>query len=237
VIAEYTGAARGLEALADGRPADALVHLQAVARRVEATGAAARRPAVGGRRASRPPCAPSGSSWRPGGSTCSSAPRARRSTRGAPPVAARIAGLLADDYRPHFERALQLRGGPFERARTRLCFGQRLRRDGLRVDARKHLHSALEAFRGLGAAPWADQAERELGASGEKLRRRAPDAEEELTAQEHQIAALVAGGASNKDVAAQLFLSTKTVEAHLTRIYRKLGVSSRTQLARATAVR
>jgi DNA-binding CsgD family transcriptional regulator len=152
-------------------------------------------------------------------------------------VAARIQGLLADDYRPHFEAALSRDGGPFEAARARLCFGQRLRRDGLRVEAREQLHAALEGFRALGAAPWADAAGRELGASGEKLRRRTPEAEEELTAQEHQIAALVAEGASNKDVAAQLFLSTKTVEAHLTRIYRKLGVSSRTQLARATAVR
>jgi DNA-binding CsgD family transcriptional regulator len=152
-------------------------------------------------------------------------------------VAARIEGLLADDYRPHFELALSRDGGPFEAARARLCFGRRLRRDGLRVEAREQLHAALEAFRALGAAPWADAAERELGASGEKLRRRTPEAVDELTAQEHQIAALVAEGASNKDVAAQLFLSTKTVEAHLTRIYRKLGVSSRTQLARVTAAR
>jgi DNA-binding NarL/FixJ family response regulator len=84
----------------------------------------------------------------------------------------------------------------------------------------------------VGAAPWAEAAERELGATGERLRRRAPAAPEELTAQERVIAGLVAGGASNKDVAAELFLSPKTVEAHLTRIYRKLGVNSRTQLAR-----
>jgi DNA-binding CsgD family transcriptional regulator len=237
VIAEYTGAARGLEALADGRPADALVHLQAVARGVEATGR--KQPGVlqwegdaleAAVRAERLELARQGLDL---------LERTARETENAwgTAVAARIAGLLADDYRPHFEAALAGSGGPFERARTRLCFGQRLRRDGLRVDARKQLHSALEAFRTLGAAPWADAAARELGASGEKLRRRAPDAEEELTAQEHQIAALVAEGASNKDVAAQLFLSTKTVEAHLTRIYRKLGVSSRTQLARATAVR
>jgi DNA-binding CsgD family transcriptional regulator len=237
VIAEYTGAARGLDALGRGQPADALVHLQAVARRVEATGR--RQPGV--------------LQWE--GDALEAAVRAERldlarhgldllertahHTQNAwgSAVAARIAGLLADDYRPHFELALDRAGGPFERARTRLCLGQRLRRDGLRVEARKQLHAALEAFRTLGAAPWADAAERELGASGEKLRRRAPDAEEELTAQEHRIAALVAEGASNKDVAAQLFLSTKTVEAHLTRIYRKLGVSSRTQLARATAAR
>jgi DNA-binding NarL/FixJ family response regulator len=121
---------------------------------------------------------------------------------------------------------------PFEAARTRLCFGQRLRRDGLRIEAREHLRAAVEGFRRLGAAPWTEAAERELGATGERLRRRAPAAPEELTRQERVIAGLVAGGASNKDVAAELFLSTKTVEAHLTRIYRKLGVNSRTQLAR-----
>ena len=84
----------------------------------------------------------------------------------------------------------------------------------------------------IGAAPWVEAAERELGATGERLRRRALDAPEELTTQEREIAGLVAAGASNKDVAAELYLSPKTVEAHLTRVYRKLGVNSRTQLAR-----
>jgi DNA-binding CsgD family transcriptional regulator len=231
VIAEYTGAARGLDALGRGQPLDALAHLDAVAERVAATGR--RQPGVlqweadrleAAVRAERPEVAREGV-----------AQLGEHGWAGA--VAARILGLEADDYRPHFETALSRDGGPFEAARARLCFGRRLRRDGLRVEAREQLHAALEAFRALGAAPWADAAERELGASGEKLRRRTPEAEDELTAQEHQIAALVAAGASNKDVAAQLFLSTKTVEAHLTRIYRKLGVSSRTQLARATAAR
>ena len=231
VIAEYTGAARGLDALGRGQPLDALAHLDAVAQRVAGTGR--RQPGVlqweadrleAAVRAEKPDVARQGLAELGG-----------HGWAGA--VAARIEGLLADDYRPHFEAALSRDGGPFEGARARLGFGQRLRRDGLRVEAREQLHGALEAFRALGAAPWADAAERELGASGEKLRRRTPEAEEELTAQEHQIAALVAEGASNKDVAAQLFLSTKTVEAHLTRIYRKLGVSSRTQLARATAAR
>ncbi len=237
VIAEYTGAARGLDALGRGRPGDALAHLQSVARRVEATGR--RQPGVLQWEGDALEAAVRADRLDLAGPGLELLERTARETENAwaSAVAARIAGLLADDYRPHFELALEGAGGPFERARTRLCFGGRLRRDGLRVDARKQLHRALEGFRRLGAAPWADAAERELGASGEKLRRRAPDAEEELTAQEHQIAALVAEGASNKDVAAQLFLSTKTVEAHLTRIYRKLGVSSRTQLARATAAR
>ena len=92
-------------------------------------------------------------------------------------VAARIAGLLADDYRPHFEEALrrhETATAPFEAARTRLCFGQRLRRDGARIEAREQLRAAGEGFRAIGAAPWVEAAERELGATGERLRRRAP---------------------------------------------------------------
>ncbi len=78
---------------------------------------------------------------------------------------------------------------------------------------------------------WAAAIVLELSATRARLRRREPGAAEAMTAQEHQIARLVAGGTSNKGIAAQLFLSPKTVEAHLTRIYRKLGVHSRTQLA------
>ena len=120
---------------------------------------------------------------------------------------------------------------PFEAARTWLSWGQRLRRDGRRIEARERLRAALAGFRALGAPPWIDGTERELSATGERLRRREPGAAEAMTAQEHQIARLVVGGTSNKGIAAQLFLSPKTVEAHLTRIYRKLGVHSRTQLA------
>ena len=143
--------------------------------------------------------------------------------------------MLAGDFRPRFEAALRLHetaAAPFEAARTRLCFGQRLRRDGARIEAREQLRAAADGFRAIGARPWTEAAERELGATGERLRRRTPETPEELTTQERAIAELVAAGASNKDVAAELFLSPKTVEAHLTRIYRKLGVNSRTQLAR-----
>ena len=150
-------------------------------------------------------------------------------------MAARIAGLLADDYRPRFAETgccHETATAPFEAARTGLCFGQRLRRDGARIEAREQLRAAADGFRAIGAAPWVEAAERELGATGERLRRRERDTPEELTTQERAIADLVAAGASNKDVAAELFLSPKTVEAHLTRVYRKLGVNSRNQLAR-----
>jgi DNA-binding NarL/FixJ family response regulator len=104
------------------------------------------------------------------------------------------------------------------------------RRAHRRVEARGHLREALAVFDRLGARPWAERARTELAATGERLRKRDPYAAEELTAQELQVA-LVAGGATNKEAAAQLFISPKTIEAHLGSIYRKLGVRSRTELA------
>lgn len=115
---------------------------------------------------------------------------------------------------------------PFYVARARLALGRRLRRARRVTDAKVELELARDAFAALGAAPWVAQVDGELGAAAPIGG--GPDA---LTAQERQIAELVAGGASNKAVAAQLYLSPKTVEAHLSRAYRKLGVSSRTQLA------
>ena len=235
VIGEYTGAARGLDALMGGRPDEAFSLLADVDARVERTGRRLPgRPAVGGgparghgpSRAARGGARPARRAGAPGGGDLA---RLGRCGRG------RIAGLLADDHRPRFVEALrrhETATAPFEAARTRLCFGQRLRRDGARIEAREQLRAAADGFRAIGAAPWVKAAERELGATGERLRRRALDAPEELTTQEREIADLVAAGASNKDVAAELYLSPKTVEAHLTRVYRKLGVNSRTQLAR-----
>ncbi len=120
---------------------------------------------------------------------------------------------------------------PFEEARTRLAFGERLRRAGRRAEARVHLEAAAAAFTQLQAAPWVARAERELAASGKGVRRAAPHERDELTLQERRVAELIIAGASNKQAAAELFLSPKTVESHLGRIYRKLGVTSRTQLA------
>jgi DNA-binding CsgD family transcriptional regulator len=125
---------------------------------------------------------------------------------------------------------------PFELARTLLCQGEALRRARHLLEARKVLREAHRIFEGLGARPWADRAARELAASG--ARRRTPvqavltdlDA---LTPQELQIARAVAGGKNNCEVSAALFVSRKTVEAHLTRIYRKLGIRSRVELTRA----
>ncbi len=151
---------------------------------------------------------------------------------------ARLHGLLGrdDDLDEHFGAALELHeqgaGSAFDRARTELLYGERLRRAKRRIEAREHLRSAIELFDGLGAAPWSEQARRELRASGESIPRRDPTAPEKLTPQELQIALQVAEGKTNRDVAAALFLSPKTVEFHLTRVYRKLNIHSRAELVR-----
>jgi DNA-binding CsgD family transcriptional regulator len=151
-------------------------------------------------------------------------------------AAARCRGLLAADnaFEAEFEVALELHSAtptPFERARTELCLGERLRRARRRADAREPLLAALDAFDRLGAAPWADRARGELQACGETMHRAAPVGLEELTPQELQVALIVARGASNKEAGAALFLSPKTIETHLGRVYRKLGVRTRTELA------
>ncbi len=136
-----------------------------------------------------------------------------------------------------FQEALRFHesAGAFERARTELCFGEQLRRHGHRRDSRMHLSAALEAFEGSGATPWAERARTELRASGLTLRRRQPAAREQLTPQELQIARLVAEGKTNRDVAATLFVTPKTVEFHLTRVYRKLEIHSRSELVQRMA--
>jgi DNA-binding CsgD family transcriptional regulator len=152
----------------------------------------------------------------------------------------RCRGLAGEDgeFEQHFTEALALhdeRPAPFERARTELCFGERLRRARRRTEAREPLRRALETFERLGADPWADRALRELHATGERARRRVPQTTNELTPQELQVAVLMAEGATIKDAAAELFLSPKTIETHLYHAYAKLGVRSRVALARRLA--
>jgi DNA-binding CsgD family transcriptional regulator len=150
---------------------------------------------------------------------------------------ARCRAILAEDpdeAERLFGEALELHGGdvPFDRARTRLAFGERLRRDQRRADARPHLRAALDAFEGLGTRLWAERARGELRATGETARKRDVTTIDDLTGQELRIARLVAEGATNRDVAAQLFLSPKTVEYHLRKVFLKLGVASRMELAK-----
>jgi DNA-binding CsgD family transcriptional regulator len=154
---------------------------------------------------------------------------------------ARCQGLLSarEKTDPVFAEAHRLAAAlpsPFERARTELCWGERLRRDGRRVEARRHLHDAHQCFASLGAAPWAEKAARELRASGGRARSGPRARSSELTAQQLQIAMMVAEGRTNKSIATALFLSPKTIEFHLGHVYRKLDVSNRTELAHALLV-
>jgi DNA-binding CsgD family transcriptional regulator len=118
----------------------------------------------------------------------------------------------------------------FERARLQLNWGERLRRSGRRVDARAHLRAAHDVFELLGAQPWAERARAELRASGETARRRDPSSLDELTPQELQVLREIAAGATYRQAAQNLFLSPKTIEYHMHKIYRKLDVRSRQQL-------
>jgi DNA-binding CsgD family transcriptional regulator len=127
----------------------------------------------------------------------------------------------------------ELEADVFERARTQLCLGERLRRAGRRADAREPLRGALDAFEDLGARPWAERAAAELAATGETVRRRDPSTLDDLTAQELRIAMMLAEGASTREAATALYLSPKTIEYHLRHVYQKLGVNSRAALAQA----
>jgi DNA-binding CsgD family transcriptional regulator len=120
----------------------------------------------------------------------------------------------------------------FDEARTHLLFGELLRRERRRTDARVQLRAALDTFERLGADPWAERARGELRATGETARKREVGALTELTPQQHQIVGLVAEGATNKEVAAQLFLSPRTVDYHLRNVFVKLGITSRAELIR-----
>ena len=152
-------------------------------------------------------------------------------------TAARCRGLLTDDSSSEacFDAAVEhLRAvaAPFDIARTDLCRGERLRRAGRRTAARRALRQVIDEFDRLGAHPWAERGRIELQATGANPRRRHSQADrDQLTAHELQVALIVANGASNREAAAALFLSPKTIEFHLAHIYRKLGVRTRTQLA------
>jgi DNA-binding CsgD family transcriptional regulator len=160
--------------------------------------------------------------------------------RWARATAARCRGYLADadDVDLEFGRSLAAHEeveSPFERGRTELLYGERLRRANRRRDARPHLRAALGLFDDLGAAPWRERAQNELRATGERVPRREPDAREQLTPQELQIALLVAEGKTNREIGASIFLSPKTIEFHLTRVYRKLDIHSRRELIKQFA--
>ena len=142
--------------------------------------------------------------------------------------------LAGDDAGAHFAAAVAHHrngGRPIDAARIRLGYGEFLRRHRRRVEAREHLREALTTFEDVGTVPWAERARRDLRATGETARRRDPATGRDLTPQERQVAKLVASGLSNRDVAARLFVSPRTVDFHLRNIFAKTGVASRTELA------
>jgi DNA-binding CsgD family transcriptional regulator len=119
---------------------------------------------------------------------------------------------------------------PFTRARLQLALGEWLRRHRRVSESRVQLRAARDAFDSLGTAPWSARARRELRAAGEYSRRRAPSAFDRLTAQELQIVQLAADGLSNREIGERLYLSHRTVESHLYRVFPKLEITSRSQL-------
>jgi DNA-binding CsgD family transcriptional regulator len=150
-------------------------------------------------------------------------------------VLARCRGLLGEgDARRQFETAITLGVplSPFLQARTELLYGEWLRRERQKREARLHLRRAADLFHQVGVPPWESRAEAELRATGETTRRRDPSTFDQLTPQELQIAGLVASGMTNRQIAAALYLSPRTIDYHLRKVFSKLGLSSRTELVR-----
>jgi DNA-binding CsgD family transcriptional regulator len=152
-------------------------------------------------------------------------------------IAARCHAMLVDDH-----RASELYGEAIERlgrtrmtvdlARTHLLYGEWLRRQRRRRDARVELRTAHDLFSAFGMEAFTQRAQTELLATGEKVRSRSVESSYDLTPQEQRISELAAHGATNKEIAAQLYISAATVEYHLHKVFRKFGVTSRGQLAR-----
>ena len=153
-------------------------------------------------------------------------------------IYARCRALLSDG--PDAEGSYPRGGRPAEPhplssrlARAHLLYGEWLRRERRRADARAHLRTAHDMFDAIGMEAFAERARRELLATGETVRKRTAGTHDQLTPQEAQIARLARAGLSNPEIAAQLFLSARTVEWHLRKVFTKLEISSRRQLQQA----
>jgi DNA-binding CsgD family transcriptional regulator len=150
-------------------------------------------------------------------------------------IEARCRGLVSDDesrYRESIERLARSRAA-VELARSRLVYGEWLRRANRRTEAREQLRRAHADFSRFGAEAFAERARRELLATGETARRRTDDTRDALTPQEVQIARLAREGQTNPEIGAELFISARTVEYHLSKVFLKLGISNRKELRRA----
>ena len=148
-------------------------------------------------------------------------------------VLARARALMSEDAEGHYREAIERLERTrirVELARTRLLYGEWLRRENRRVDAREQLRAAHEMFSDFGADAFAERARRELLATGETVRRRTTDTRDVLTPQETQIAYLAGEGHTNPEIGAQLFISPRTVEYHLRKVFEKLDISSRKAL-------
>jgi DNA-binding NarL/FixJ family response regulator len=150
-------------------------------------------------------------------------------------VEARSRALLSEAeaeelHHEAIERLSRTRLRP-ELARAHLLYGEWLRREGRRLDAREQLRAAYDMFATIGMEAFAERARRELLATGDKVRKRSDETRGQLTPQEEQIARLAREGLSNPEIGAQLFISPRTVEWHLRKVFTKLGVHSRRELA------
>jgi DNA-binding CsgD family transcriptional regulator len=157
-------------------------------------------------------------------------------------AAARSRALLAEgraaeeEYREAIERLSRTRMAT-HLARARLSYGEWLRRENRRIDARQQLRLAFEAFVSMDTLAWAERARRELVATGEKVRKRTDDTRDVLTPQEEEIAQLAREGRTNPEIGAQLFIGARTVEWHLRKVFAKLDISSRRELEQAMSRR
>jgi DNA-binding CsgD family transcriptional regulator len=162
--------------------------------------------------------------------------RRRLTSVGGLGLLARCQALMRPDEHAeaHYLTSVELLGQvpvALDLAHTRLLFGEWLRRRRRRAQARVHLRAAHQLFDSCGAAGFAERARAELLATGERVRKRTVPAPSDLTPQERQVAILAARGNTNAQIASRLFITVSTVEFHLNKVFRKLGISSRRQIA------